>query len=525
MKTPQLLAALQKPTAYGFDAGSVGVVQTHASMLFFAGGRVYKVKKPVDFGFLDFTELEQRRHFCEEEVRLNQPLAGSVYRGVVPIVRTPSGEVRVGGEGPAIEWAVEMNELPAGDMLETRLEEGRIDNSQLDELAALLVRFHQRAATGPGIDDFATLECVSENVMQNFEQLVLLADRDTLLSQMQLAYLKQRAETFFHDNAPLFERRIQEARAREGHGDLHASNICLTDEGIRIYDRIEFSMRFRCGDVAADLAFLAMDLDMRGLPAFSRYLVRRYANLARDPELVALMSFYKSYRAVVRGKVAALTASGESVSPELRSEEQRKAMRYVHLAVGYELPPSMILMCGLPASGKSWLARALKRPLRAVLHRSDVRRRMLPASAQEAPYSEESVKLTYDSLLRRASYALRRGRTAIVDASFQSQTERARFFDVAARLGCPFYVVHATAPESEITRRMRARAEDPDEPSDAGLDVYHWMQERFEPPVELSEQHVIEVDSTSGLDEQHTSAVLDRMCAQSCTSSQIKVQA
>ncbi len=498
-----LTAALRSPDAYKPPPRSVDFVETHISWIFLADRRVYKVKKPVDLGFLDFTTLERRKFFCEEEVRLNRRLAPWVYRGVVPITRSAGGWIEVGGgRGEVIEWAVEMERLPADRMLARMLDRGEIDNGHVRELAGLLAGFHAAAATGAGVDEHGSAPAIANNVRENFDQLrPFLGD---FLPADLVGYLERRAETSLAGHAELFRRRVRNGRIREGHGDLHAGNICFAPAGLAIYDCIEFNRRFRCGDVASDLAFLAMDLDLRGFPAFASYLVREYARKSGDPQVERLISFYKAYRAVVRAKVATFTA--KDITNSRREGLRVEALRYLQLAASYDLPPAMILTCGLPGSGKSYLARQIAAPLRASILHSDVQRktqagitpkRHAPAGYEQGLYTPEAKRSTYRALLGRAVEQLEAGHSVIVDASFARREYRRPFLDAATRLGRPCVVLHVRASEEEIRRRMELRSRDKRAVSDADFEIYRREKEAFEPPVETPGKCIVEVDSPS----------------------------
>lgn len=404
MHVDELRAELLRPSAYGHSVEDVGFLQTHISLLFFAGKRVYKVKKPVDFGFLDFTTLGKRRHFCEEEVRLNRRLAPSVYRGVVPILRGRDGHLLVGRTdqlerhaSEAVEFAVEMERLPAGNMLARRLERALIDNAALNAVVEVLVEFHEEAPTGEGVDEHGSYDAVLANVVENFAQLedhVVPAGLG-VLSRSLFEHLENQQKGFLAEHSDLLAQRVRRGRIRDGHGDLHAENICLHEGELVAYDCIEFSRRFRCADVACDLAFLAMDLDQRGFPAFSSYLVWRYEARARDKQISRLMPFYKTYRAIVRGKVAALTASAPDQGALRRAELCGEARGYLHLAACYGLPPALVLLTDDTPEGRTARAHQLARPLRAaVLHHPE------PAA-----------------LVRDTLAALGKGRSAVVEAA------------------------------------------------------------------------------------------------------------
>ena len=525
MPPPDLVPELLKPQAYGARLGAGGVhrvelIQTHISWLFLTETRVYKVKRPVNLGFLDFSTLDLREHFVREELRLNQRLSPSMYLGVVAIVRSPSGQLQVIAEEDlqregndaqgVVEWALEMVRLPAERMLSSLLERGEIDNQGLGELAQILVRFHRTVPTGPGVDRYGTPPAIEALVRQNFEQLrpfVLGENPGGILSQALLTFLESCALTFLREESRRLEQRVRAGRIREGHGDLHSGNICFAPEGIQIYDCIEFSPAFRSGDVAGELAFLAMDLDYRGFTGFGRFLVHRYGELAQDEGLLALIPFYKTYRAVVRAKVACLTSTSAGLDDGRRETLRREAQGYLHLAAAYNLPHMLILMCGLPASGKSTIARRIARPLHAAVLRSDVRRKLLAGRnpsvhAQEdwgsGLYAPDSTQRTYAALLAQARELLLAGRSVIVDATFSQRDLRARFLEMANAMGVPALVVHVSATEAVTRARLERRRADKQEVSDADLGVYLSARERFEPPTEVSAAHLVEVISDDG---------------------------
>jgi len=495
----RLTRDLATPAAFAGDVGRVELLETHISRLFLTPRRVYKVKKPLRLDFLDYSTAERRRAFCHEEVRLNRRLAPVTYLGVVPLTVDALGRWRVAGDGAPREWAVEMRRLPAEGMLDRRLDRGAIDNAMLERIASLLAGFHRAADAGPEVRRHGTAEAVRTLIDDNLRELTPFVARSGPLPEPLHRFLATRARAFLGVSGTLLARRHDEGRVREGHGDLHAGNLCLTDDGWVVYDCIEFSRRFRCGDQALDLAFLAMDLEHRGFHAFSDYLVRRYAELAEDPELPALLPFYKAYRAAVRGKIACLRAEGAGEGA--RETARREAAAYFQLAASYDLGPALILTCGLPATGKSWTARALASRWGSAWLRSDVRRKSLAGLPPTGPgdprqrvglYSEVMTGRTYRSLRDRAADLLAQGRGVVVDATFSRAEQRAPFLELARAHCVPAYVLHLDASEKAVRERLAERTRDPAEPSDADLDVYLRARDRFEPPAEVAATSLLE---------------------------------
>ena len=522
----EVVHALSGPTAYPHAPAQVEVVQTHLSCVFLAGARAYKVKKPVNLGFVDFTALATRRWACQEEVRLNAALAPGVYQRVGSITREADGSLRIDGPGEPVEPVVVMRRLPADRMLDRMLDRGEVDNALVGELAGLLARFHASALTGPGVDEHGTPEAIEANVRENVEQTQRFAlERGQpgirTLSPRLHRFLATRSLAFLAARRDLLQGRVAGGRVRDGHGDMHAGNICFAPEGIIVYDRIEFAPRLRCGDVAADLAFLVMDLDARGFRGFGAFLARRYIELTGDAQITELLAFYKAYRATVRGKVLSMQAAEPLLPPSARQARRLAAMRAFHLAASYDLGPALVLVCGLPATGKSTVARAVAACFEAVVLRSDLRRKQLaglrPTARAAAPfeagiYDADLTDRTYAGLLHSASNALTEGRTVVVDASFTRRARRRPFLQLAASAGAPLVVVHVQVPHEVAAARLAARQDDRDEVSDADLAVYHAIRERFEPPDEVAGSHLVRVDGREPAQEA-TSAVIDALLA------------
>lgn len=328
---PPFIQALLKPEAYPHPAPEITLVQTHISYVLLAGDCVYKIKKPVDFGFLNFTSLEQRKHFCEEELLLNRRLCPSLYLGLAAITGQ-DGAFSLDGAGAPVEYAVKMARMPEERMMARVIAQGGLSKDILDRIIGILVPFYAKAETGPGIEQFGTAQAVSVNVLENFEQTQGFVGC-TALSQGQFEAISSYARDFLtHED--LFAGRIAAGRVRDCHGDLYSANICLADE-IYIYDCIEFNQRFRYCDVASDVAFLAMDLDFHGLPELSGYFIDQFCRAANDTTLLPMLNFYKCYRAYVRGKIGLFTAHAPEVDPATAENCLALAKKYFALAERY----------------------------------------------------------------------------------------------------------------------------------------------------------------------------------------------
>lgn len=329
---PELVTALLDRKAYPEAPKQIELVQTQMSFVFLAGDLVYKVKKPVNLGYLDYTTLEQRHFFCQKEVELNRRLCPEAYLGVVAITGQ-AGRISVDGNGPPLEYAVKMRHLPQETMLNTLLVRDNVTPEMLASVAKKLAEFHGKAETSPAISGFGDLDVISRNTVENFEQ----TDKyiGTTISPEKYKRIKAYTEDFLAQNASLFRRRTKEGKIRDCHGDLHAAHICFGDDGICIYDCIEFNDRFRYGDVASEVAFLAMDLDHYGRADLSRQFVSAYVAVSGDTELEALLNFYKCYRAYVRGKVEGFKLADPHISEAEKKKILAVAREYFDLADFY----------------------------------------------------------------------------------------------------------------------------------------------------------------------------------------------
>jgi aminoglycoside phosphotransferase family enzyme len=392
----------------GLDASApVELRATHASWVYLAGADVWKIKRPVDLGFLDFTSLEARRRDCEDEARLNRRLAPSIYLGVEPVRRGPQG-LELGGAGPVVDWAVHMRRLPEEASAAARLARGALGPVELEALAGRLAEFHREAPETPAWGARARLRANVEDNFAGTERFV-----GDLLARETFEDTRAFQTRWLDENAALLEARVAAGRIREGHGDLRLEHVYFLegDAAPLVIDCVEFAERFRAGDVAADVAFLAMELDLAPRPDLAAGFLARYAEASGDFDLYRVVDFYLSYRAWVRGKVAALVASDADAAPDVRKRKRVEAARDFALARSYAGQaierPFVVVVGGMIGSGKSTLAAALGRALAAPVVSSDLTRKALAGLAATERggsdlYTEAGRARAYDELLRRA---------------------------------------------------------------------------------------------------------------------------
>lgn len=326
----QVVEALMEPEAYDEEPGSIELVQTHISSVFLTKRFVYKVKKAVDFGFLDFTTLEKRRFFCEKELELNRRLCKDMYLEVVPINKADA--IKIKGAGETVEYAVKMKRMPQEKMMSKLLEKKKVDDRLVDRIAKIIAEFHSKTETSKRISEFGSLAIIEANWKENYEQTEEFVGKT--ISKEDFELILNRVNNFMRKNASIFEKRVPEGRVRDCHGDIHSGNIFITN-GIYIFDAIEFNERFRYSDVAADVAFLAMDLDFRERADLSDFFVERYIKYSGDQELTELLPFYQCYRAYVRGKVISFKLKDPNVSSEDKTSAVKEAKAYFKLASTY----------------------------------------------------------------------------------------------------------------------------------------------------------------------------------------------
>ncbi len=499
----EILKALSDPGIYPHGPESVQLIQTHISAVFIARDLVYKVKKPVNFGFLDFSTLEKRRYYCQEEIRLNSRFSEGIYLRVDDIYEGPGG-ITFEKTGAPIECAVVMSRFPANRELKNMLDNEEVDESTLLQVADKVAQFHLKAETSDHISKYALPEKISENLEENFEQAWPFIGKTIELPSYR--EISTQAREFLVRENDLFLDRVNQGLVKDCHGDLHTDHIVILDQ-VMLVDCIEFNERFRYQDTASDLAFLLMDLDFRGFPGFGKKVIERYIEKTGDSQCLKLMDFYKSYRAFVRGKVESFSLDSEEISLEDREMSRQTARHYFDLSRTYLRPPKsfLVIFCGLMGSGKTYLSERLAFRMGVEIIRSDiVRKRMFNVSENEhrldkfgqGIYSLSATDRVYEELLRQAEQSMEQGASVILDAAFIDRDKRDQAQRLALKRDMDFLIVHCVAPEKIIEKRLKARIKDKSEPSDGRWELYHAQEKSFQPIGQDEREYCVEWDSS-----------------------------
>lgn len=484
----RIVESLCTKEAFDHPVGRFEIIETHISYVLLTGRYAYKLKKPLNLGFLDYTSLEKRKFYCEEELRLNRRLAPGLYLAVAPITGDESAP-RVGEGGLAIEYCVKMRQFPREQGLDRLIERGELCGSHMDPAAAEIARFHAQAAIAPGESLYGTAGLVAGYSLGNFELIGAgPAGCETRAALEALrGYTRERIER----HADLFEARRAAGRVRECHGDLHLSNMVLLDGEIMVFDCIEFNPELIWIDVVSEVAFLAMDLDARRRPDLSARFLNRYFEHCGDYAGIALLDFYRVYRSLVRAKVAylqTLHAEGAKLS-----ESRARYVRHVGLAGRYasrSSPGPIVITHGLSGSGKTWFSERLIETTGAVRIRSDIERKRLAGlaplsrpggTAQSEMYSAEHSARTYAHLRGLARMIAGAGFPVIVDAAFLCIAERAAFCTLADEICSRFAILDLVAPEAILQDRIGHRLADGRDASDADRTVLEFQIRTREP--------------------------------------------
>ena len=503
---PRLIEFMLDSQSYPKRTLRVTHVQTHISHVFLCDDRVYKIKKPVNFGFVDFTTLRKRHYYCDQEVALNSRLAPDTYLGVEPIYKKGASYSFDQKAGSRVsEYAVKMAKIPLDCLLYSLIELGMPLYGELEPVGRKLAFFHQgaRIYKEKEYGGFGTIMAAAE---QNFEQIGpfcgLVID-DKVFDELVL-YTRQ----FLEDNKKTFSVRKRTGWVRDGHGDLHSQHVCLSKPPI-IFDCIEFNRTFRIADVLQDIAFLLMDLDYRARFDLSSRLLKAYFADQQDRFDERLLRFYKVYRAVVRGKVAGLLAEG--LQDGAKREESLKAAReYFRLAKFYidhaGQPFNPVVFMGVSGSGKSTIAKDLGSDS-VVLRSDEVRKAMTGVDKRSHRFAEFGTDIysnsltrdVYCALLERATDEAKAGRKVIVDATYLKKNQRRHFYETCIEKGLNPFFVHCIADERVLRERIKERLEEGSDVSDADINILERQIQDMEEPAELPFYRVLRLNTEAEL--------------------------
>ncbi|RMH08205.1 MAG: aminoglycoside phosphotransferase [Nitrospirae bacterium] len=479
-----LIDALLHPSCYPHDVTHIELHETHISWVLLTGPFAYKIKKPVDFGFVDFSTLEKRHHFCEEELRLNRRLAPELYQAVVPICGTMTRPV-VEGTGPPLEYAVKMRQFSPDAQLDRVLAQGRLTSAQIDSLARKVAHFHEHIdVAGP-----ETAYGEPDVVFRAITEAIPDVPQAWLTPHIQdeLQDLTQWASCMASSFSTMLERRKAQGFVRECHGDLHLGNMALVENRVLVFDCLEFNPLLRWIDVISEVAFLVMDLKARNRQDLASRFLNGYLECTGDYEGVPCLQVYEPYRALVRAKVAALRGKTQGGTQDKARED---CLHYVALAAHLirRQVPTLFIMQGISGSGKTTVSQLLLEAIGAIRVRSDVERKRLfglppgvrpPASLQERLYTPAMTDAVYERLETVANTLLQAGYPVIVDATFLQRRHRHRFRQLAQRLAIPFSILACTAPDTILRERVATRGADASDATIAVVEQQHQVREPF----------------------------------------------
>ena len=484
-------------------ATPVEVRTTHGSHVFLAGESVFKIKRPVDYGFLDYSSPESRRHFCEEELRLNRRGAPDVYLEVLPVYRDARGH-SLTRRGEIADWAVHMRRLPDDQTALAHLRHGSLGPQELRAIARRMASYYRDAPSHA-----PDAEAMADNVAENFRQLASFPE--ALVDPRQFAELRRVQETWLARHRS----DLQKRKCVDGHGDLRLEHVYLAPSGVLLLDCIEFSARFRVADPALDAAFLAMDLHREGHGELADYFLGRFASETHDFAMYPLLDGYMAYRATVRCKVAGLVASDPATPPEVAERKAGEARDYLHLAIRLLTPTRdstrLVAVGGIIGSGKTTVAEQVSAFLHAPAISADATRKHLAgieptARGSSSLYTPEFTAAVQGEVLRRAESVLRTRRHAVLDTTCASRAFRRRILDLANRHDARFTMLECTAPEEEIRRRLRSRNRS-GSLSDAREDLLPQFTATYEPMDEIAAGELFRVDTSQPPEQQRTALV------------------
>ena len=505
MTSSQLVVSLQNPKCYSHPVSQITVVETHISWVLLTGRYVYKIKKPVLFSFVDFSTLEKRRWFCEEEVRLNRRLASQLYLGVVSITGSPS-DPRMDGDGSPFEWAVKMKQFPPDQEFYHLLETGNLNESLISQLAIDIGTFHGRIESAGDPLSYGEPDRVRGPIAECFEDIPIAA----LPARIQFC-MKDLEEWTIQEwkrLRPTLKERKSSGQVRECHGDLHLGNIALFEGRICVFDALEFKPGLRWIDVISEVAFLVMDLESKNRMDLAYWFLNCYLEVTGDYAGMSVFRLYEVYRALVRAKVAGLRLAQVETGGPVQEDILKEIIRYVELAhrLMMPAPPMLMLMHGVSGTGKTTVSTELVKALGALRVRSDVERKRIHAeqckivvdhTTSKSLYGSDMTRVTYVRLRDLANTILQAGYSVIVDATFLEGAQRQSFIRLAQERHVDVVIFDVWAPDEVLVDRIASRAKQQTDASDATVGVMEEQKTKEEPLNRLEHGKTIRVDSTN----------------------------
>ncbi|HEX9757077.1 MAG TPA: AAA family ATPase [Nitrospiria bacterium] len=492
---PPLIQALQNPKLFGHPAGHFRVIQTHISWVLLTGRFAYKIKKPLNLGFLDFSSLKKRLFYCQEELRLNKRLSEKIYLDVIPISGSPEAPI-LNGKEPPIEYAVKMREFPQDAQLDRVLARGQLLAGHIDGLTTKLAQFHQRIPVAPMGSPFGSPNRIIQPIRENFQ--TIFKNITSRTERQDLSHLEHWIKKTHQLLRPLMKKRKKQGFIRECHGDMHLGNMALLKNQVIIFDCLEFNENLRWIDVMSEIAFLTMDLEDRRQYFFANKILNGYLEKTGDYEGTRILRYFQVYRALVRAKVSCIRLNQEGITKKDQKLIREEIKTYLNLAKGYTHPKEkwLAITHGFSGSGKTTLTQFLLEKTGALRIRTDVERKRLkglsPSARTRSPigknlYSSHVTRQVYLKMRGLAKMILGAGFPVIVDGTFLKKLQRKILQPIARDINIPFVILNFKAPESTLRSRINRRKKKASDASEANLDVLK-HQIFSQEPLEKKEQ-------------------------------------
>jgi uncharacterized protein len=491
------------------------IIQTHISIVVLTGEYVYKFKKNVNFGFLDFSTFQKRKFYSEKELLLNKRFAPDLYLGLSYIsYDSKTQEYFLEGDShQIIEYAVKMKEFPQDRIMMELLQQNKVTQEDIIRIAQDLAKLYQKIPFSDDIASYGKLDSLKVNTDENFSQTKDFSV--SILTKEQYKFIKNKNDFFYDYYSYLFDERIKEKKVIECHGDLHSGNICLIDKEVFIFDCIEFNERFKNSDICADIAFLAMDLDFYGKEDFSNILIEEYLKCSKDYNLLKVLNYYKCYRAYVRGKVSGFMLSDPTITEEKKKAITKIAKRYFTLAQDYSKKilyrysskkPFIIMMSGFSGSGKSFIGKRLSEFFNMdYLTTDDIRKKLFSIPKDKKCIVEEGTCMytvdnrykVYDEMFKLGKKAIESGKSVVIDGTFLKEELRQNLYSTFE--GYNIFILNVKIEDDIAKKRIEKRAKEKNNPSDAHWDVYLKQKENFEEIKEFKDNIIIRLDGNDNL--------------------------